>query len=120
MKVFLSYGHDHNKPLVDRIERDLKAAGYDVWKDETKIKAGDDWRRSIVDGLKDSDWVLGLLSKHSIRDRGVCLDELAIALHEKGGAIATVLLEGEVSTSPPVSVSHIQWLDMHGWAEREA
>ena len=52
MKIFLSYGHDHNKPIVDRIERDLKAAGYDVWKDETKIKAGDDWRRSILDGAE--------------------------------------------------------------------
>jgi tetratricopeptide (TPR) repeat protein len=117
MKIFISYGHDHNKPIVDRIERDLKAAGYEVWKDETEIKAGDHWRRSIVDGLKDSDWVLGFLSKHSVRDPGVCLDELGIALHEKGGAIATVLLEGEAGA--PVSVSHIQWLDMHDWAERQ-
>ncbi len=113
MKIFLSYGHDQNKPIVDRIERDLKASGYEVWKDESEIKFGDDWRRSIVDGLKDCGWVLGFLSKHSVRDPGVCLDELAIALHEKGGAIATVLLEGEATASPPVSVSHVQWLDMH-------
>ena len=54
-----------------------------------------------------------------MRDPGVCLDELGIALHEKGGMIATVLLEAEVMASPPVSVSHIQWLDMHDWAERK-
>jgi tetratricopeptide (TPR) repeat protein len=120
MKIFVSYGHDHNKPIVDRIESDLKAAGYQVWKDETQIKAGNHWRRSIVDGLQDSDWVIGFLSKHSVRDPGVCLDELGIALHAKGGTIATVLLEGEVSASPPLSVSHIQWLDMHEWAERQA
>jgi hypothetical protein len=53
--------------------------------------------------LKDSDWVLGFLSRHSVRDPGVCLDELGIALHEKGGAIATVLIEGEAMASPPVS-----------------
>ena len=118
VKIFVSYGHDLNKPIVDRIERDLKVAGYDVWKDETEIKAGDHWRRSIVDGVKDSDSILGFLSKHSVRDPGVCLDELGIALHEKGGAIATVLLESEAGV--PVSVSHIQWLDMHDWAERQA
>ena len=65
-----------------------------------------------------SDWVLGFLSKYSVRTPGVCLDELGIALHEKGGIISTVLLEGDAS--PPVSVSHIQWLDMHEWAERQA
>ena len=118
MKIFLSYGHDHNKPLVEHIERDLKVAGHNVWKDESQIKAGADWRRSIVDGIKDSDWVLGFLSKYSVRTPGVCLDELGIALHEKGGIISTVLLEGDAS--PPVSVSHIQWLDMHEWAERQA
>jgi len=62
-------------------------------------------KRSIVDGLSDTDWVLGFLSKHSMRDPGVCLDELAKALHAKGGAIATVLVEGEDAVKPPVSVS---------------
>ena len=88
--------------------------------DQSEIKAGEDWRRSIIDGLSDADWVLGFLSKHSTRDPGVCLDELAIALHTKGGAIATVLVESEGAVEPPVSVAHIQWLDMQDWAERQA
>jgi len=120
MKIFLSYGNDANASLVERIARDLEAAGHRTWIDKAQIKAGDDWRRSIVDGLAQTDWVLAFLSKHAIRDPGVCLDELAIALHTKGGAIATVLLEGEAAAAPPVSASHIQWLDMHDWAERQA
>jgi len=120
MRVFLSYGHDQNTPLVERISRDLEAAGHGVWIDRSEIKAGEDWRRSIVDGLSDTDWVLAFLSKHSTRDPGVCLDELAIALHWRSGAIATVLVEGEGAVEPPVSVSHIQWLDMHDWSARQA
>jgi tetratricopeptide (TPR) repeat protein len=120
VKIFLSYGHDQNTPLVERIRRDLEAAGHRVWIDTSEIKAGDDWRRSIVDGLVDSDWTLAFLSRHSTRDPGVCLDELAIALHVKGGIIATVLVEAEGTVEPPVSVSHIQWLDMHDWTAREA
>lgn len=120
MKIFLSYGHDHNVPLVERIEGDLKAAGHSIWRDNSGIKVTSEWRRSIVDGLLDTDWVLGFLSRHSVRDPGVCLDELAIAIHEKGGAIATILLEGELIAVPPVSMSHIQWLDMHDWQDRQA
>ena len=65
-----------------------------------------------------SDWPLAFLSRHSTRDPGVCLDELTIALHVKGGTIATVLVEPESVVRPPVSVSHIQWLDMHDWMKR--
>jgi TIR domain len=118
MKIFLSYGHDQNTPLVERIRADLETAGHAVWIDNAKIKSGDDWRRSIVDGLFDTDWTLAFLSNHSTRDPGVCLDELAIALHVKGGTIATVLVEAADSVRPPVSLSHIQWLDMHDWMSR--
>jgi hypothetical protein len=120
MKLFLSYGHDGNASFIERIARDLEAAGHQVRIDKARIKAGDDWRRSIVASLSDTDWVVAFLSKHATRNPGVCLDELAIALHAKGGAITTVLLEGEAAAAPPVSVSHIQWLDMHDWANRQA
>jgi tetratricopeptide (TPR) repeat protein len=119
MKIFLIYGHDRNTPVVERIGADLRTAGYTVWIDTSEIKGGDDWRRSIVDGLLDSDWALAFLSKHFTREPGVCLDELAIALHVKGGTIATVLVEDESEVSPPVSVGHIQWLDMHDWEARQ-
>lgn len=120
VRIFLSYGHDQNAPLVERIAADLRAAGHEVWIDTAEIKGGQDWRRSIVDGVLKSDWTLGFLSRHSTRDPGVCLDELTIALHVKGGNIATVLLEPEGVVRPPVSVSHIQWLDMHDWMKRQA
>jgi hypothetical protein len=38
----------------------------------------------------------------------------------KGGTIATVLVEAEEAVEPPISVSHVQWLDMHDWAARLA
>ncbi len=118
MKIFISYGHDDNERMVELIERDLQAAGHITWRDRSSIKVGDDWRRSIVDGLKDTDWTIAFLSAHSVRDPGVCLAELQIVLHEKGGGLATVLLEKEVAAAPPVSVSHIQWLDMQEWQDR--
>jgi TIR domain len=120
MRIFLSYGHDRNTPIALRIKSDLEAAGHVVWVDTSEIKAGDDWRRSIVDGLMGSELTLSFLSRHSVRSPGVCLDEIAIALHVRSVRIATVLVEAEAEVDVPVSVSHLQWLDMHDWAERLA
>jgi hypothetical protein len=52
-RVFLSDGHDSNEELVRCIKADLEERGHDVWFDKSAIKFGDDWRRSITDGIVD-------------------------------------------------------------------
>ncbi len=120
LRIFLSYGHDANEELVRRIKADLEKRGHDVWFDKTDIKAGDDWRRAITDGILHSQRVVSFLSKHSTRDPGVCRDEIAIAIGVKGGNIQTILVESETEVQPPVNIGHIQWLDMHDWREQRA
>jgi hypothetical protein len=120
MRIFLSYGHDGNEELVRRIKADLENRGHDVWFDKNEIKFGDEWRRAITDGILQSNRVMSFLSKHSTRDPGVCLDEIAIAIGAKGGNIQTILVESEREVKPPPSISHIQWLDMHDWRARHA
>ena len=61
LRIFLSYGHDNNEDLVPRIYADLKKRGHDVWFDKSEIKFGDDWRRSITDGIVGSNRVLSFL-----------------------------------------------------------
>ena len=117
LRIFLSYGHDANEELVRRIYVDLKQRGHDVWFDKNEIKFGDEWRRAITDGILESNRVLSFLSKHSTRDPGVCLDEIAIAIGAKGGNIQTILVESEREVAPPPSISHLQWLDMHDWKQ---
>ncbi len=70
LSIFLSYGHDSNEELVRCINADLEKRGHDVWFDKNKIKFGDEWRRSIMDGILHSNRVLSFLSKHSTRDPG--------------------------------------------------
>lgn len=120
LRIFLSYGHDANEELVRRIKADLEKRGHDVWFDKNEIKFGDEWRRAITDGILQSNRVLSFLSKHSTRDPGVCLDEIAIAIGAKGGNIQTILVESESEVKPPPSISHMQWLDMHDWKEQRA
>jgi WD40 repeat protein len=119
LRIFLSYGHDQNEELVKKIKTDLEKRGHDVWFDKNEIKSGNDWRRSITEGLINSQRVLSFLSKHSTRAPGVCLDEIAIAIGVKGGNIQTILVEGEREVKMPPSISHIQWLDMQNWKEKK-
>jgi tetratricopeptide (TPR) repeat protein len=119
-RIFLSYGHDDNTPLVKALHDRLEAAGHQVWIDQAQIKAGDDWRLAIKKGLLESDRVLSFLSKHSTRDPGVCLDEIGIALAHRHGAIATLLVEPILQVSPPPSIAHIQFLDLSKWRDQFA
>ena len=95
MKIFFSYPHGDNAQLVERLKQDLEARGHEVWFDIAEIKTGDDWRNRITRGILESQQVVAFLSKHSVRDPGVCLNEIAIALADKGDAIVTVLVEPE-------------------------
>lgn len=119
IRLFLSYGHDANAPLVLRIHQDLVARGHEVWIDRSEIKTGQHWRRSIFDGVSQSSGVVAFLSKHSTRDPGVCRDELRIAVAAKGCYIQTVLLEPERDVQPPAIATETQWLDLSDWRQRQ-
>ena len=95
MKIFFSYGHDENASFVECIKQELEKRhpDYSIWFDKSNIHAGDDWRRSIYSGISESDAVLAWLSRHSVREPGVCLDELRIAAGERSCEIASILLE---------------------------
>jgi hypothetical protein len=118
MKIFLSYGHDINSPLVERIADDLETHQHDVWIDRNRLKSGHDWRRKIVDGVKDSEIAFSCLSSHYVASE-VCLDEMMIALAERSGNVHSILLQSSDEFQVPVALSHIQWLDMHDWSERQ-
>lgn len=117
LKLFFSYGHDKNRPLVERIKHDLEKRGHHIWIDTSEIKAGDHWRDDILNGVLNATSIIAFLSEHSTRDPGVCLDELKIAVCVKGASIKTVLLEPESRIRPPTTLSDIQWLDMSRWDE---
>ena len=133
MRIFLSYGHDDNEPIVLRIKADLEKpenGGHECWFDKSGIKAGDDWRRAITDGIKNSQSVLSFLSRHACREwqengqrkQGVCLDELAIAVGHRGAKLHTVLIENQNEPDQfnvPLFVNGIQYLDMHEWREKQ-
>src|SRR5690554_4859722 len=116
-KIFISYSHmppEHTQ-LVDDVRELLEKDGkYKTWFDKDELKVSDDWRAGIVSGLLETDFVLAFLSEHSMRDPGVCRNEISVVLHEKSGddLLMTALLESEDKTQAPVTVTHIQPVDL--------
>lgn len=52
MKIFLSYGHDSNAPLIENrkeylLKDEEENLKHEVWIDTSEIKAGKDWREKI-------------------------------------------------------------------------
>ena len=114
--LFFSYGHDNNSKLIlDYLKPALEKEGFKIWVDKSEIKTGDDWRDSIVNGIENSSGVVAYLSKYSVRNPGVCRDELRIARSISGCRIVTVMLESPYEVQLPLTVSHIQYLDMSDW-----
>lgn len=114
MKLFFSYGHDKNEKIVLRLKKDIERRNHSVWIDKSQIKSGDDWRRTITSGILESEFIMFFASNYSVRNPGVCLDELMIAVSVKGAQVQTVLLEPNVI--PPANIGYRQYIDMSKWS----
>ena len=56
MKIFLSYAHDSNAPLIEKIKEYLSKDAeenlkHEVWIDSSEFKSGKDWREKITKGV---------------------------------------------------------------------
>jgi tetratricopeptide (TPR) repeat protein len=114
--IFFSYGHDDNRELVRRFKLDLEKRGHRVWFDEKNIGVWDDWREKITNGIDASDMAIAFISKHSIRDPGVCLNEIAIAMN-RFGTIYPIILEDGIKSDIPVTIQTLQWHDLSKWKD---
>jgi hypothetical protein len=133
-QIFVSYGHDRHAGFVRRLAKAVEErSGYKtgVWIDHVRLREGVNWRREIASGIEESYGVMAFLSRYSARERGVCLDELAIAISSKHGMIKSVLLE-EVDrngnfipydpddpAAPPPAAAEYQWADMSDYPDHE-
>jgi Tfp pilus assembly protein PilF len=120
--IFLSYAHkseraedyDVSEELVWLIKDELEKDGHKVWIDHEGITAGAQWRERITSAILSHTHFLSFLSKRSVRDPGVCLNEIAIALGS-GRQIQTLLTESEEAVRQPLTISHLQWHQFVDW-----
>src|SRR3954454_15123255 len=64
-RVFISYS-SVDREVAHTFRGLIEALGYEVWMDAESIELSRKWRHSIVSGLEGSDWLLVLVSRHSV------------------------------------------------------
>lgn len=64
-KVFLSYS-SKDRDFVRQLAEDIRSAGHDPWLDEWEIYVGDSIPSKVEEGLRDSQYVVVVLSPHAV------------------------------------------------------
>jgi len=78
-QVFISYAREDFE-TAKRLYHDLRTEGFNPWLDKENLIAGSDWKASIHEALKASQFVLLLLSSRSVDKRGFVQREVRLAL----------------------------------------
>jgi WD40 repeat protein len=73
-RIFISYARRDGAELVLRLEKDLTAAGFDVWLDTQRIRGGESWTVEIQEAIDRASVVLALLTPGSYRSE-ICRAE---------------------------------------------
>ncbi|RDK85584.1 uncharacterized protein DUF3298 [Marinirhabdus gelatinilytica] len=78
-KVFISYAKEDYK-FAEQLYDFLETTNYNPWLDKKKILPGQDWNFILRKELRDSDFIILLLSKTSVQKRGYIQREFKLAL----------------------------------------
>lgn len=65
-KIYISYQHTDSN-VVRIISNELQKRGHNILIDENILKIGQDWRKVLLDSLREADGVLVLISENSLR-----------------------------------------------------
>lgn len=114
--IFFSYGHDSNRELVECFRVGLETRGHTVWIDWKEIGNWDDWKGSITRGIDASELTIAFITRHAMRDPGVCRNEIAIAMN-RFGVVHLVVLEAGAEGAIPVIATDRQWADLSTWRD---
>ena len=81
-RAFISYVSE-DSTLVDQLQRDLEAAGIQVWRDKDQLAPGMQWKTAIRRAIRNGTFFLACFSKASAsRTKSYMFEELTIAIDE--------------------------------------
>src|SRR5258708_3596924 len=92
-RVFISHSSKDREFIEHEIVDFLQEKKIDVWYSKESIATASYWERSILNGLKTSDWFLLIMSPHSALSEWV-KDEVHWAVDNMADRIIPILLPG--------------------------
>ena len=130
--VFLSYA-SQDADAARRICDALRAAGVEVWFDQSELRGGDTWDRQIRQQIHDCRLFIAVISAHTeARDEGYFRREWRLAVERAGDMaedkafVVPVAIDGtsERNARVPDPFKHVQWTRLpsgetsHAFVER--
>ncbi len=117
-QVFLCYAGE-DREFVQQLYQDLQQQGVRPWMACEDILPGQNWEHEIQQALKQSAYVLMLISSHSINKRGYVRKEIKQALDtlDKFSPDQVYVIPVRLDDSKPIDerLHKIQWVDL--WPE---
>lgn len=108
-KIFLSYSRD-DTALMQRLRDDLRAAGFQVWTDESIQPGSPSWKMEIESAIRDSDCLLVIFSPDAAESRWVRAEiDFAETLKKP---LFSVLARGDETNAVPFGMTTHQWIDL--------
>lgn len=90
-RVFISHSHQ-DKPFVERLLKDLLDANLNVWLDKQELAPGDSVIEKVSHGLRNSDYLVAVLSRSSIKSKWVQAELNAVLSNQLSGKSGTAIL----------------------------
>jgi 5'-deoxynucleotidase YfbR-like HD superfamily hydrolase len=94
-QIFLSHSRK-DRQVVQRLENDLRAAGFEVWMDSSEISVGQSISKKIQEGLKESEYLGIWLTVNSVGAGWVeqeWLAKLHLEIHDRQVMVLPLLAE---------------------------
>jgi Tol biopolymer transport system component len=107
-QVFISYSRK-DLVFVERLVEDLKKANLDVWYDLSGLEGGARWRKEIQDAIKNSQYVIVVLSPDSVESEWV-EREFLFASNLKLKIIPLIYKQCEL----PMNYLNLNFIDVQG------
>jgi len=102
--AFLCHSMEDKETVANRLARDLRNAGIELWYDEWEIRPGDSLRQKIDEGILKAANFMALLSPNSIKSTGWVQTELDAAMVrriEGSARLIPILWNVEAKDVPP-------------------
>jgi hypothetical protein len=110
-RVFVSYSR-HNLDSVKEVINNLKAAGIDVWHDQT-LTGGQHWWDKILASIRERDVFILALSPESLESEA-CKSELSYVMQLGKAILPVIVADGVNLNLLPHPLSEIQATDCRG------
>lgn len=107
--LFLSYSRKDNQ-FVDHLVAQLQQQGFNVWLDRSSIQSGEQWRKSIVEGINACDWFIIVLSPNSVESENVA-KELTLADDQRKRKIPIIIQQCNIPAAMAYQLAGLQHVD---------